>query len=34
LRELQRLKLQTTFDEVIEHLVGLMNTAPLTVIAA
>jgi len=29
LRELQRLKLQTTYDEVIEHLVGLMNTTPL-----
>jgi hypothetical protein len=29
LRELQRLKLQTTYDEVIEHLVGLMNAAPL-----
>ena len=29
LRELQRLKLQTTYDEIIQHLVFLMNTKPL-----
>jgi hypothetical protein len=29
LRELQRLKLQTSYDEIIQHLVTLMNTKPL-----
>jgi hypothetical protein len=29
LRELQRLKLQTSYDEIIDHLVQLMNTEPL-----
>jgi hypothetical protein len=29
LRELQRLKLQTSYDEIIQHLLGLMNTEPL-----
>jgi hypothetical protein len=29
LRELQKLKLNTSYDEIIQHLVGLMNTNPL-----
>ena len=29
LRELQRLKLQTSYGEIIQHLVALINTKPL-----
>jgi hypothetical protein len=29
LRKLQRVKLQTSYDQIIQHIVGLMNTKPL-----